>query len=88
MIESADNAPFQTFGGENLYKTNFDKSAHLAQGLSKNHGFVDGNKRVAVHAMFVYRMINDIDLDYTPKELVEIGLGLANGTVSPEKLSL
>ncbi len=65
LLESAVNAPFQTFGGEDLYKTIFDKAAHLAHGLAKNHGFVDGNKRVAIHAMLVYLMINDIDLDYT-----------------------
>ena len=54
LLESAVNAPFQTFGGEDLYKTIFDKAAHLAHGLAKNHGFVDGNKRVAIHAMLVF----------------------------------
>ncbi|MBQ7198745.1 MAG: type II toxin-antitoxin system death-on-curing family toxin [Selenomonadaceae bacterium] len=88
LLESAVNAPFQTFGGQDLYETIFDKAAHLAHGLTKNHGFVDGNKRVAIHAMLVYLMINDIDLDYTQEELVQIGLGLADSTISPEKLSL
>jgi len=88
LLESAVNAPFQTFDGENLYKNIFDKAAHLAHGLAKNHGFVDGNKRVAIHAMLVYLMINDIDLDYTQEELVKIGLGLAEGTILPDDLSL
>lgn len=87
LLESAVNAPFQTFGGEDLYKTIFDKAAHLAYGLTKNHGFVDGNKRVAIHAMLVYLMINDIDVDYTQEELVKIGLGLADSTISPDELS-
>ncbi len=53
LLESAVNAPFQTFDGQDLYATIFDKAAHLAYGLTKNHGFVDGNKRVAIHAMLV-----------------------------------
>ena len=43
LIESAVNAPFQTFGGQDLYPTIFDKAAQLAYGLTENHGFVDGN---------------------------------------------
>lgn len=88
LIESAVNAPFQTFDGQDLYKTIFEKAAHLAYGLAKNHGFVDGNKRVAIHAMLVYLMINGIDLDYTQEELVQIGLDLAESKISPEKLAL
>ena len=45
-------------------------------------------QRARVFAILVYLMINDIDLDYTQEELVKIGLGLADSTVSPEKLSL
>ena len=63
LLESAVNNPFQTFCGEDLYKTIFDKAAQLAYGLAKNHGFVDGNKRVAVHAMLVYLAINDYETD-------------------------
>ena len=87
LLESAVNNPFQTFGGEDLYKTIFDKAAQLAYGLVKNHGFVDGNKRVAVHAMLVYLLINDFDTDFSQSELVEIGMNLAENKISAEKLS-
>lgn len=88
LLESAVNAPFQTFGGQDLYKTIFDKAAHLAYGLTKNHGFVDGNKRVALHAMLVYLMVNDIDVEYTQEELVQLGLDIADSKISPEEISL
>ena len=87
LLESAVNNPFQTFGGEDLYKTIFDKAAQLAYGLAKNHGFVDGNKRVAIHAMLVYLLINDFDTDFSQAELVEIGMNLAENKLSAEKLS-
>lgn len=51
LIESAVNAPFQTFDNMELYPTVEEKAAHLFYGLVKNHGFIDGNKRVAVRAM-------------------------------------
>ena len=87
LLESAVNNPFQTFGGEDLYKTIFDKAAQLAYGLAKNHGFVDGNKRVAIHAVLVYLLINDFDTDFSQAELVEIGMNLAENKLSAEKLS-
>ena len=87
LLESAVNNPFQTFGGEDLYKTIFDKAAQLAYGLAKNHGFVDGNKRVAIHAMLVHLLINDFDTDFSQAELVEIGMNLAENKLSAEKLS-
>ena len=87
LLESAVNNPFQTFGGEDLYKTIFDKAAQLAYGLVKNHGFVDGNKRVAVHAMAVYLYINGYDTNFTQAEIVKIGMELAESKLTAEKLS-
>ena len=45
LLESAVHAPFQTFGGEDLYPEPIDKSARLCFGLAKDHPFRDGNKR-------------------------------------------
>ena len=60
LLESAVNAPFQTFFGEELYKTIEEKAARLCYGLTNNHAFIDGNKRIAVHAMEVLLIINGI----------------------------
>lgn len=87
LLESAVNNPFQTFGGEDLYPTIFDKAAQLAYGLVKNHGFVDGNKRVAVHAMEVYLELNDYKMNFSQEEIVKIGMDLAEDKLSAEDLS-
>lgn len=87
LLESAVNNPFQTFFGEDLYKTIFDKAAQLTYGLVKNHGFVDGNKRVAIHSMLVYLAINGYKTDFSQKELFEIGMNLAENKLSAEELS-
>lgn len=44
LLDSAVNAPFQTFGGVELYPTILEKAARLGFGLIQNHPFLDGNK--------------------------------------------
>jgi len=87
LLESAVNNPFQTFGGKDLYPTIFDKAAQLAYGPAKNHGFIDGNKRVAIHAMEVYLLMNGYDTDFSQDEIIQIGFDLAESNLSAEKLS-
>ena len=48
MLESALAAPFQTFDGEELYPSIYQKAARLGFGLASNHAFIDGNKRASV----------------------------------------
>ena len=84
LIESAVNMPFQTFDGLNLYPTVEERAAHLFFGLVKNHGFIDGNKRVAVHAMLIYLAINYIVFDYSAQEIEELVVGVASGDVEVE----
>ena len=45
MLSSAIERPFASFGGEDLYKTPFEKAAAILESIIKNHPFVDGNKR-------------------------------------------
>ncbi|TWI81583.1 death-on-curing protein [Lacibacter cauensis] len=51
LLESAIGRPFQTFGGNDLYATIFEKAAALGESLIVNHPFVDGNKRTGFLAM-------------------------------------
>jgi Virulence protein len=40
-------AIYQTFDGKDVYPTVEEKAAHLLYFVTKNHSFVDGNKRIA-----------------------------------------
>jgi len=51
-FKSSLGAIYQTFGGKDLYPTIEEKAAHLLYFVTKNHSFVDGNKRIAA-ALFV-----------------------------------
>ncbi len=83
MLDSALNAPFQTFGGEDVYPSLQQKASRLCFGLVKNHPFVDGNKRIGVHGMLVFLALNGIELQHTQAELSDIILQLAAGTIQP-----
>ena len=52
-FESIVNDIYQTFGGEDLYKSVEEKACNFLYVLVKNHPFVDGNKRIAA-TLFIY----------------------------------
>jgi death-on-curing protein len=86
LLSSALNAPFQTYGGNELYPSIPAKAARLGYGLIKNHAMIDGNKRIGAHSMLVFLSINGIELNYTQKELIEITLSVAGGGAGSDEL--
>ena len=84
LLDSAIKSPFQTFGGKELYPTIFDKVAQLCYSLIQNHSFADGNKRIGVHLTLLFLKINDFELNYSQKELIDFGLGIASGKMSKD----
>ena len=44
---------YQTFGGKDLYPTIEEKAANFLYLITKNHTFIDGNKRIAA-TLFIY----------------------------------
>ena len=52
-FKSALGAVYQSFGGKDLYPSAQEKAANLLYLVTKNHGFSDGNKRIAA-ALFLY----------------------------------
>lgn len=85
LLDSAVNAPFQTFGGEYLYKSLEAKAARLGYSLIKNHPFVDGNKRIGMLAMMVFLELNGVSLTCTDRDIVETGLRLASGEMDDKE---
>ena len=52
-FKSALGAVYQSFGGQDLYPSSQEKAANLLYLVTKNHGFSDGNKRIAA-GLFLY----------------------------------
>lgn len=52
-FKASINAIYQTFGGKEVYPSLEEKAANLLYLITKNHSFLDGNKRIAA-AVFLY----------------------------------
>jgi death-on-curing protein len=83
LLDSAVMSPFQTFGGANLYPNLHTKAAQIGYQLINNHPFLDGNKRIGIHIMFLFLLINGEEITATDQEKIDLGLGIAQGHVNP-----
>lgn len=62
-------------------------AAAYAFGLAKNHGFADGNKRVAFVTAYVFLGLNGRDLEANEPDVVETMEGVAASRVSEAALA-
>lgn len=67
LIESALNRGAMTFDGRELYESIEMKIAVITHGLIKNHGFIDGNKRIGVSVMALLLKLNNILIRHIQK---------------------
>ena len=86
MLDSALQAPFQTFGGEELFPDTKDKIMRLAYGLIKNHSFRDGNKRIGALVLLVLLELNGWHVNATNEEFADIIMGIAASEKDDEDL--
>jgi death on curing protein len=56
-------------------------------GLAKNHGFVDGNKRIAFIAAYVFLRINGLELEAPEEEAYAAVSDLAAGESSEDEFA-
>ena len=61
-FSAAMMAVYQTFNGQDLYKTLAEKAANLLYLIIKDHPFYDGNKRIGALLFVVFLTINDYHL--------------------------
>ena len=87
LLASAVNTPFQTFMGNNLYPSLYDKAAQLCYGIANNHPFTDGNKRTALHSMYVYLIINGFDITATQQDVENMIIDIAAGNMTNTELA-
>lgn len=59
VLESCLATPFQTYGGNALYKGLIEKASILFYLMIKNHPFKNGNKRIATTTLFVFLHRNE-----------------------------
>ena len=85
-LEAALAAPFQSFGGQELFQTDVEKIARLSYGLASNHAFLDGNKRIGAMMTQLLLRWNGYHLMLQPGELSDMFISLAAGTADEQAL--
>ncbi len=86
LIESALARPRNRFA----YEQDVDLADLVAAygfGLTKNHGYVDGNKRIGLAAMHVFARLNGTRLQVGEPEEVAVMLQVADGSLSESQLA-
>lgn len=85
-LESAIAAPLQSFGGQDLFPGEIEKIARLGYGLSSNHAFVDGNKRIGALATQLLLQWNGYHLSLRENELSDMFIAIADGRATAQDL--
>ncbi|HEY9696215.1 MAG TPA: type II toxin-antitoxin system death-on-curing family toxin [Trichocoleus sp.] len=88
LLESALAQPEATFGGELLHSTLYDQAAAYLYHLSRNHPFVDGNKRTAFAVTDTFLRLNGCVLTLTNDQIYELVLQVAQGQMDKEELAI
>ena len=86
LLESALEGAFAGFGDREFYHSKEEKGTRLGYTSISNRAFVDGNKQIGMYVMLTFLEVNGIRLDCTNEEVAEVGLSVADGTMSYEML--
>ncbi len=79
LIESAIARAAASFAGVEAHPGVVEKAAAIGCGLTQNHGFIDGNKRIGMAALLLILRRNGLQIAYTQDELIALGLAVAQG---------
>ncbi|TVP55339.1 MAG: type II toxin-antitoxin system death-on-curing family toxin [Gemmatimonadales bacterium] len=86
LLESALERPRNRFH----YEPDSDLAGLAASygfGIARNHPFVDGNKRVAFQAMYVFLGLNGLRIESSEEEVVGLVVSLAGGQLDEPQLT-
>ena len=86
LLDSALTRPRQRFVYDDKLSI-FDLAASYSFGLSKNHPFIDGNKRVSLTIGSIFLELNGYSLNASESEAVVIIEQLAAGNLMEEELA-
>ena len=82
LLESAVHRPRASVLGQDAYPDLFSKAAALLHSLARNHPLVDGNKRLAWLATYVFCAKNGVELNPADDDAYDLVVGVASGDIS------
>jgi death-on-curing protein len=82
LLDAAVHRPRASVMGQDAYPDLMTKAAALLHSLAYNHPLVDGNKRLAWLATYVFLAKNGVDLDPSDDDAYDLVVGVASGEIS------
>ncbi len=82
LLESAIEMPKQGLGDEYLHEFPFEMAAAYLFYISKNHPFLDGNKRTALNVCLTFLDMNGYECGLSSPELEDFTVEVAIGKQS------
>jgi death-on-curing protein len=79
LLDAAVHRPRASVLGQDAYPELLDKAAALLHSLAANHPLVDGNKRLAWLATYVFCAKNGVELDPPDDDAYELVVAVASG---------
>ncbi|MFC9254286.1 type II toxin-antitoxin system death-on-curing family toxin [Amycolatopsis thailandensis] len=80
LLDSAAHRPQASLMGQDAYPTLHEKAAVLLESLARNHALIDGNKRLAWMATFVFYGLNGHDLDAPEDDAYDLVIAMSIGS--------
>jgi death-on-curing protein len=81
MLEAAVRRPQASVLGHDAYPDLLTKAAALLHSLARNHALVDGNKRLAWLAIYVFCAKNGLELDPSDDDAYDLVVAVAAGSL-------
>lgn len=79
LLESALSRPRASAFGRDAYGSLNEKAAALTHSLARNHGLIDGNKRLSLAALIAFLGMNGKRLSFSNEEAYEFIMDVASG---------
>ncbi|MFE9634780.1 type II toxin-antitoxin system death-on-curing family toxin [Streptomyces sp. NPDC006463] len=89
LLDSALARPRSSVFGQDAYPDIWEKAAALMESLARNHCLVDGNKRIAWYATWVFLHMNGhpLDAEFDVDEAEQFVLDVCQGALDVPKIA-
>ncbi len=87
LLESAVAQPQASFGGEYLHVDLFEMAAAYLFHITKNHPFLDGNKRAGAVSALVFLDTNGIEIDAPKGSIYDLTIAVATGQAGKTEIA-
>lgn len=81
LLDSAVQRPKASVLGQDAYPDLVTKAAALLHSLARNHPLIDGNKRLAWLATYVFLAKNGVELDPADDAAYDLVIAVAEGSI-------